>query len=153
MRPFIRKYDDPVLKEVCKPVGDNEDVSQLIENMQKALSLTDYGVGLAASQIGVLKRVILVKRSPMINPEIVWYSGMMKTDNEGCLSYPDLYVPVERHFAVKCDYIDQTGKKHKEIMFQDFEARILQHEIDHLNGICLVGDAWRKAHTDDKSSS
>ena len=151
MISYIKKYDDPALKQMCDPVKPEEDVSELIAHMQKALSLEETGVGLAAPQVGVTKRVILVYRSPMINPEIFWTAQMKKVGSEGCLSYPadpstnwSGYIDIERHVAIKIRYTSPGGKKHED-MLKDFEARIAQHEIDHLNGICLVGDAWRKA--------
>jgi peptide deformylase len=143
----LRTFNDPALKTMCNPVAQNEDVSELIAEMRETLSHSENGVGLAAPQIGVTKRVILVKNAAMINPQITFRSGMVKVGVEGCLSYPkdgdwDGEADVERHVAVKVKFTDEYGKK-KEHMMHGFESIITQHEIDHLDGICRVGDEWR----------
>ena len=106
------------------------------------------GIGLAASQVGILKRVIVYdikyfeedeKPEPhiLINPVITSRSKTMIEVEEGCLSFPDVYEKVLRHEKVTVEYMDTKGKK-KKINAKDIEAVVLQHEIDHLDGIVFL---------------
>jgi peptide deformylase len=104
------------------------------------------GIGLAAIQVGVAKRVITMdlskkegdhKPQVFINPEILWTSEEMATYEEGCLSIPEYYEEVERPKEVKVKYLDLDGKKH-EIDAKGLLATCLQHEIDHINGVLFI---------------
>jgi peptide deformylase len=141
----LRLYPDPILTQVCEPVKDGEDVSVVIRDMMHILTNSKSGVGLAAPQAGHLKTVIIVKESEyaylvMINP--VWSmmrSGVI-TMNECCLSYPGKTKSIERFGSIRVTYTSGSGALIGCERFDNFEARIIQHEIDHLNGRCKVGE-------------
>lgn len=114
-----------------------------VKDMIATLRATEQGVGLAAPQIGCDARIFIMRdpqlASPVvfINPEFTARSIEMKTDPEGCLSEPGKFVPIERHLAVWLKYYDQTGER-RDKAFLGFPARIIQHEMDHLDGFCKV---------------
>src|SRR3546814_1126274 len=106
------------------------------------------GVGLAAPQIGVTRRIIVVdvagkdeKPQPiaLVNPEVVWRSDETLVYEEGCLSLPELYADVERPAAVKVRYLDRDGAS-REVEGEGLLAVCLQHEIDHLDGVLFIED-------------
>tara|TARA_Y100000034_G_scaffold136027_1_gene210351 strand:+ start:7369 stop:7962 length:594 start_codon:yes stop_codon:yes gene_type:complete len=149
LRSRIRKFDDPVLKEPCDEVGKDEDLGFLAD-LARILAATDDGVGLAAPQIGITKRAIVVRYDPkskdiytMINPVIVEHGEEKATKAEGCLSYPGIYPEIERYTSIKVKYEDGKREEH-EVSLKGYEARVAQHEIDHLSGICLVGEVRDK---------
>ncbi|MGN6747037.1 MAG: peptide deformylase [Xanthobacteraceae bacterium] len=116
-------------------------VADMFETMYKA-----PGIGLAAIQVGVAKRVITMDLSKkeddqepqvFINPEILWQSEECAKFEEGCLSIPDYYEEVERPKEVKVKYLDLAGKK-REIDAKGLLATCLQHEIDHINGVLFI---------------
>jgi peptide deformylase len=116
-------------------------VDEMFETMYDA-----PGIGLAAVQIGTMKRVITLDlakkdepRKPQvyINPEVVWSSDEKSTYEEGCLSIPEFYSEVERPAQVRVNYVDLEGKSH-EITASGLLATALQHEIDHTNGILFI---------------
>jgi peptide deformylase len=137
---------DPVLKTKCTPVAAVDDeVRALMDDMLDTMYGAP-GIGLAAPQIGVTRRVIVADvadkgepRNPvcMANPEIVWASDETVVHEEGCLSLPDLYADVERPAAVKISYLDRDGAK-QEMEADGLLAICLQHEIDHINGVLFV---------------
>jgi peptide deformylase len=134
----LRQASEPVKQvdaSVRKLVGD------MFDTMYKA-----PGIGLAAIQIGVSKRVITLDLSKkednqepqvFINPEITWASDKTAKYEEGCLSIPEYYEEVERPAEVKVKYMDLDGKKH-EIEAKGLLATCLQHEIDHINGVLFI---------------
>lgn len=134
----IRTDDDPILRKLSREVtkfGDRNE--QLIKDMYETMDVAD-GVGLAAPQIGILKKIVTVDdregvRFYMINPEIVEKSGS-ESGIEGCLSLPGKQGAVKRATHVVVNYQDNEGNK-KELVADGFLARIMQHEIDHLDGI------------------
>ena len=142
----IIKLPDKRLRLVSEPVkqidaGIRKLVDDMLETMYKA-----PGIGLAAIQLGVAKRVITMDLSKkeqdhepqvFINPEITWLSEERAKFEEGCLSIPDYYEEVERPAAVKVKYLDLAGKKH-EIDAKGLLATCLQHEIDHINGVLFI---------------
>ncbi len=143
----IRIYPDPVLREVSAPVQDiNAGIQKIIDDMFAAMYGTPNGIGLAANQIGVKKRVVVLdftrskekKGKPfvIINPEIVWSDGTI-TIEEACLSIPDFSAKVTRKRKVGVRGYDREGKL-LEIEAEDIEAVCFQHEIDHLNGRLFV---------------
>lgn len=140
----IRKNEDPVLREksmVVKKINSN--VLKLIDDMFDTMYDAD-GVGLAAPQVGILKRVIVVdtgenEKFALINPEIIIEKEIEKAF-EGCLSFPGLTGEVSRSGYVKVKALDCHGVE-VSIEAQGLLARALQHEIDHLNGIVLVDQA------------
>lgn len=136
----IKKMGDPVLKQVCKPVDRiSKKIKTLIDNMAETMYKNE-GVGIAAPQVGVPLRVIVVDvgehRYDIINPVIVETEGSI-IDSEGCLSFPGVYGEVERAEKVKVEYTNRFGKQ-KYIEADGLLARCLQHEIDHLNGQLFI---------------
>ena len=137
----IKEYGDPVLREKALPV---EEVTPEILNLIKDMAETMYtasGVGLAALQVGVPKRIILVDGEEdglivLINPMIVKSEGEIVAE-EGCLSVPDIYSQVKRSVKVTVKALNQNGDP-IEITKEDLTARALQHEIDHLDGILFI---------------
>ena len=137
---------DPRLKMVCVEVND---ITPEIVGMMDDMLDTMYaapGIGLAAPQVGVTKRVIVAdvckeenKREPrrLINPEIEWKSEDLFAYEEGCLSLPEHYSDVARPKNVGIRYLDETGKR-RELEAEGLLAVCLQHEIDHLDGILFV---------------
>jgi len=137
---------DKRLRQVSKPVGKIDDevralVADMFETMYDA-----PGIGLAAIQIGVAKRVVTMDLSKkeesheprvFINPEITWASKEKSTHEEGCLSIPEYYEEVERPQQVKVKYLDLEGKTH-EVEASGLFATCLQHEIDHINGVLFI---------------
>ncbi len=141
-------YPHPVLKKKAEPVeAVDDDIRQLLDDMLETM-YADAGVGLAAPQVGVSKRILVIdyeqpeKGGPgrpryFVNPEIIWVSDERIVGSEGCLSVPGQHADVERYAAVKVRYLDYDGCP-KEIMADDFLAIVLQHEIDHLDGILYI---------------
>ena len=142
----ILTYPDPRLKEVSQPVDAVDDeIRGLIQDMLETMYAAP-GIGLAAPQVGVLKRVIVLdidyredgKSNPLtlVNPEIISSSGEM-TYEEGCLSVPDFTAEVNRSEKVELKGLDQNGEEFL-LEAEGLLAIVLQHEIDHLNGILFV---------------
>lgn len=144
----IRKDGDDILKKKSKEIEViDEKIKQLGQDMLDTMYKND-GIGLAACQVGMLKRMIVydiryieedAKKEGhiLINPKITSRSKTMIEVEEGCLSFPDLYKNVVRHEKVTVEYTDINGKK-KKINAKDIEAVVLQHEIDHLDGIVFL---------------
>ncbi len=125
--------------------GVEEDVRRLAADMLETMYKAP-GIGLAAPQVGVAKRVVVLDlaadgeaRRPMtlVNPELLWRSGERSTTEEGCLSLPGHFAEVTRPVAVRVGYLDETGTA-REVKADGLLARCLQHEIDHLDGILFV---------------
>lgn len=156
----IITYPDPRLKEVSKPVEKvDRHIQKLIDDMLETM-YDDKGVGLAAVQVGELKRILVMDvdykieecdghhhhhhdhitgKNPLflVNPEIIEASKEQSVYNEGCLSFPELRADVARPARVKVKYLDYNGNE--KIMDADgLLATCVQHEIDHLNGITFV---------------
>ena len=130
----------PVLKQISEPVEFvNKKIRQLLDDMAETMYKTD-GVGLAAPQVNVSKRIIVLDDGngliEVVNPEIVKKEGA-QIGLEGCLSVPELFGEVERYEKVEVHGLNRNNKKIK-IKAEGFLARIFQHEIDHLNGILFV---------------
>jgi peptide deformylase len=138
----IRIYPDPVLREPASPVGVVDDaVRKLIADMTETMKDAP-GVGLAAPQVGVQRRVLVYQAfeddplRALIDPEITNAEGEV-TENEGCLSIPGLTYPVPRAERIVVKALDENGET-IEHDAEDFEARVIQHEVDHLNGILYI---------------
>ena len=136
----VMKTGHPVLKQIAEPVEFvNKKIRQLLDDMAETMYKTD-GVGLAAPQVNVSKRIIVLDDGngliEVINPEIVKKEGS-QIGLEGCLSVPELFGDVERYDKIEVHGINRNNKKIK-IKAEGFLARIFQHEIDHLNGILFV---------------
>ena len=142
----IVTFNHPALTQVCTAVGP-DDAVDFTASMVQALNGAAGGVGLGASQIAVLKRAIVInprgkKPRVLINPVITSHSDTQDTDPEGCLSYPGIDCEVKRWRVIEVAFEDVDRRPHRET-FKSFAARVVQHEIDHLNGACPVGVAWR----------
>lgn len=136
----IKKAGDKVLKEIAAPVVKiDRKIKQLLDNMAETMYAAD-GVGLAAPQVGVSLRLVVIDVGEgiieLINPEIIDCEGS-ETGTEGCLSVPGMYGEVERHTAVTVKSLNRAGKI-VQITGSGLLARALQHEIDHLNGILFI---------------
>lgn len=137
---------DSRLKTKAKPVAQVDDrIRRLTEDMLETM-YDAPGIGLAAPQIGILERIVVIDvagkdepRAPMrlINPEITWVSEDLQTAEEGCLSLPEQWAEVVRPAEVKVRYLDETGAR-REKHATGLLAVCLQHEIDHLDGVLFV---------------
>jgi len=139
--PIILGADTPVLRKKTKPVPKvTKAVLNLIEDMKDSM-IEAKGVGLAAPQVGVSDRVCLAyineKITPLINPVITWKSDELAIDEEGCLSLPHTWVKVPRATEIRLNYVDTKGNQ-KELALKNFDARVVQHEVDHLDGVLIV---------------
>ncbi|MFQ5534559.1 MAG: peptide deformylase [Sphingomonadales bacterium] len=138
---------DARLKQISAPVENVDDnlralISDMLETMYDA-----PGIGLAAVQVGVAKRVIVMDiaadddKEPaplyLVNPEILWAAEETALYEEGCLSVPDLYAEVERPAAVRISYLDYDGAR-QELEADGVLATCIQHEMDHLDGILFI---------------
>lgn len=140
---------DPVLKKTASPVDAmGADIKKQLDKMLETMYHAQ-GIGLAANQVGLLNRVVVMdiaqreddkaSREPifMVNPEIVWASEEPSVWEEGCLSIPGQYAEVQRPRHVRVKYLDYDGKE-VEGEFSDLGSHCVQHEIDHLNGKLFV---------------
>ena len=145
VRPILTA-PDPRLKAVSKDVETVDSaIRALIDDMTDSMYAAD-GIGLAAVQIGVPKRVLVIdldqkegRKNPVayINPKILWASEEMATFEEGCLSVPEIWDDVERPARIKAEYLDRDGNK--QVLEADgLLATCLQHEMDHLNGVLFI---------------
>ena len=143
-RLTILRYPDPRLHTVARAVASVDGrIRQLVDDMLETMYEAD-GVGLAATQVDVHERVIVMDTSEqhdrplvLINPEITWRSQEMAVSEEGCLSVPLVYDRVERHARVKVQALGRDGQPF-EIDADDMTAVCVQHEIDHLRGKVFV---------------
>ena len=137
---------DPKLKRVAEPV---EAVDERIRRLMDDMLETMYdapGVGLAAPQVGVLERVLVIDAASddedaqpyrMANPEILWHGEELARYEEGCLSLPDIFADVDRPSAIRVRYRDETDSE-QTLDAEGLLATVIQHEIDHLNGVLFV---------------
>lgn len=138
----IRQYPDPALRMAARPVEDFDDDLRRLADRMAQLMVDASGVGLAATQVGVLQRLFVFAPDgehvlTLVNPEIVSRSDELETEDEGCLSMQGVTVSVERPVAVRIEGLDERGKK----VAYDLEgmgARIGQHELDHLDGTLIL---------------
>jgi peptide deformylase len=138
-------HPDPRLKKVCDPVGEiTPEIRRLAEDMLETM-YDAPGIGLAAPQVGVTKRVIVMdcikegdpEPMALVNPEILWSSEDQSVYEEGCLSIPDQYADVTRPAEVRVRWLGLDGKPQEE-HFTGLWATCVQHEIDHLNGRLFI---------------
>ncbi len=137
---------DPILRETSLPIERMDDATrQLLDDMLETM-YDAPGVGLAGPQVGVLRRLLVMDPSPkegepepmaLINPEILEFGDEMQVGEEGCLSIPEIYAEVERPAWVRVRYIDRDGRL-AERRFEGRPAVIVQHEVDHLNGVLFI---------------
>jgi peptide deformylase len=139
----IRYYPDPVLTQPSEKVTDfGPETQRFFDDLVHTMMVRD-GVGLAAPQVGVSRRIIAAAPSPrresveiFVNPVITEKEGSDVAE-EGCLSFPGLYVPILRARKIRLTYQDRNGAE-KLVEVRDFFARVLQHEMDHLDGILMI---------------
>ena len=143
----VRLYGDPVLRRKAREIEElDEDLQKLAEDMVETMLDAD-GVGLAANQVGDLRRVIVVNITDtdnegdestevLINPEVVRREGSMRLV-EGCLSLPEINEEVERNESVTVEYTTLEGDR-TEVEASGLHSAVLQHEIDHLDGILII---------------
>ena len=137
----IRKFDDPVLRKICRPVAEvNDHIRMLLDDMAQTMHSTPGGGGLAANQVGLLWRLVVIDVGSgllkLVNPELVEAKGERLAD-EGCLSFPGVWGKVLRPQWVKVKALDENGNE-QEIVGEGLLAQCLSHEIDHLNGIVFT---------------
>ncbi|MDI6689626.1 MAG: peptide deformylase [Actinomycetota bacterium] len=140
----IRKFGDPVLREKTFPIEKiDQEVKKLAKNLIDTLHNAP-GMGLAAPQIGILKRVIVSDLgdgpSVYINPQIIWRSKETEVQEEGCLSLPGVRILISRPQKIKVKALSPQGKG-LELSMEGLQARIIQHEVDHLDGILILDRA------------
>ena len=147
----ILEIPDAGLREVAAAVGSVDDstrtlIDEMVETMYDA-----RGIGLAATQVGVAQRVVVIDlqegeddegkpiRDPraFVNPELLWQSKALSKYNEGCLSIPEQYAEVERPSRCRVQWLDRDGEAHEDEM-DGLMATCMQHEIDHLNGVLFI---------------
>jgi len=137
----IKKFNDKVLRKRCRKVKRvNKKIKKLIVDMAQTME-KEGGLGLAAPQVGELKRVIVVRAAVkgkrilgLINPKIKKKSREKEVNLEGCLSFPGIFLEIKRAREVVVEGLDYNGKKVR-LKAKGLLARVFQHEIDHLNGI------------------
>ena len=150
---IIHTPNDVLLKKAARVEKITPEVTKIIEEMKTTLKGSNIGIGLAAPQVGISLQLFLAaptlqekRKTPapinvFINPEIMSYIGdVVKPDDkalEGCLSIPDVWGPVSRYQIVKLKYMDETGKVRSKT-FTGLMATIVQHEVDHLNGVLFT---------------
>jgi peptide deformylase len=146
----VRKLGDPVLRAKALPVERfDETLAQEVERMG-VLMHDALGVGLAATQLGVLHRVLVYSAyaedplTVLVNPVIEWRSEELEGAMEGCLSLPGVHVEVERATRVRVSAQDERGES-LEIEAEGLTARVIQHEVDHLDGILILDRISREA--------
>jgi len=142
----IRLYGDPVLRRKSREVEEvNGDIRKLIDNMAK-LMYQNKGLGLAAPQVGILKRAIIADVGDglvsLVNPKILWRQGK-DTMSEGCLSIPAINLEIKRSKEVIVEGLTKEGEK-VQLGAVGLLARVLQHEIEHLDGILIIDRVPKK---------
>ena len=146
----VRKLGDPVLRASALPVERFDETLELEVERMGELMHDALGVGLAATQLGVLHRVLVFRAytedpvTALVNPVLEWSSEELEVAEEGCLSLPGVHVDVERPAQVRVRAQDPAGK-HLQIEAEGLEARVIQHEIDHLNGVLILDRISREA--------
>ncbi len=149
----VRKWGDPVLRTRARAIDRfddalREEVARMGEIMNDAL-----GVGLAATQLGVLHRLLVYRVQPesevaaLVNPEIEWAGETQELAEEGCLSLPEVLVDVERPLHVRVRGRDENGDS-VVVEATGLEARVIQHEIDHLDGVLILDRTTREQRKD-----
>ncbi len=139
----IRQYPDPVLRLEAQEVQEFDgDLAQLVERMMRLMQ-DARGVGLAANQVGILRRVFVIQADEdsepraLVNPAIVERSDELDEDDEGCLSMQGVVVPVERPVRVRLEARDEQGDP-VTLELEGLPARVAQHELDHLDGVLIL---------------
>jgi len=146
----VRRFGDPVLRTSALPVerfddGLRHELERMGELMHDAL-----GIGLAATQLGVLHRALVYRAFPedeltaLVNPQLEWHSDELEAAEEGCLSLPGVHVEVERPARVRVRAQDASGAELR-VEAEGLRARVIQHEMDHLDGVLILDRISRQA--------
>ena len=160
IRPILVIPDDKLRQKTEKIGAIDSDLQTLIDDMFETMYAAP-GIGLAAPQVGIMKRLAVVDVSKrddeqvplaLINPQVTWSSEEMSVYEEGCLSIPEYYEEVERPAKIRVAFTDREGKRH-EIEADGVLATCIQHEIDHLDGVLFIDHisklkrdmVWKKA--------
>ena len=147
---FIRKLGDPVLKSSATPVDRFDDSLQRQVSRMAGIMQDAIGIGLAAPQLGISQRLLVYRIGPdapliaLANPEIEWAGDDLEAGEEGCLSIPGVAVDVERPVHVRVRAQDERGE-HRMVEASGLEARVIQHEMDHLDGVLILDRTSRDA--------
>jgi peptide deformylase len=145
---FIRRLGDPVLKSRATPVDRFDDSLRNQAERMTGIMRDAFGMGLAAPQLGISQRLLVYTvgaDAPVItlaNPEIVWSSDDTEGVVEGCLSIPGVTIEIDRPVYIRVEARDEEGEP-RLIEASGLEARVIQHEIDHLNGVLILDRATR----------
>jgi peptide deformylase len=145
----IRQSPDAAIRMEARPVVEFDDELRSLVERMKLLMVDANGIGLAATQVGVLRRVFVFQRAEdevaaIVNPEIVERSEETETSDEGCLSIQGITVPVERAFEVTIVGKDEHGNDVR-YELEDYSARCVQHETDHLDGVLMIDRTTQEA--------
>lgn len=143
----IYTYGDEILTQGSKDVDlDDTTLPQIIDNMFETMRNTNLGIALAATQVGIPKRIFIVEndedeeqtfKGAFINPKIIYKGEHFHEMGEPCLSFPGAVLNIRRPIIIKVEWYDKDKNFHSEY-FHDIESRIIQHEMDHLDGILIV---------------
>ena len=145
---FIRRLGDPVLKSSATPVDRFDDSLRRQVSRMAGIMGDAFGVGLAAPQLGLSQRLLVYRVGPdaplvaLANPELEWTSDDQEILDEGCLSIPGISVDVERPIHVRVRAVDEAGET-RMVEASGLEARVIQHEMDHLNGVLILDRSTR----------
>jgi peptide deformylase len=140
---LIRRLGDPVLKSRATPVDRFDDSLRSLAGRMAGIMNDAIGVGLAAPQLGISQRLLVYRVGPdapvivLANPELEWASGDEEGGEEGCLSIPGITVDVERPVHVRVRALDEEGEE-RSVEASGLEARVIQHEMDHLDGVLIL---------------
>ena len=140
---FNRSLGDPVLKSRATPVDRFDDSLRRQVSRMAGIMHDSLGVGLAAPQLGISQRLLVYRVGPdapvtvLANPELEWASGEVEPGEEGCLSIPGVLVDVDRPVYVRVRGLDEEGEE-RLVEASGLEARVIQHEIDHLDGVLIL---------------
>ncbi len=140
---IVKGADNPILRAVSEPVKYfDADLKRFVGQMERAM-VKAKGIGIAAPQVGKNVRVFLAVLDdgkltvPMVNPAILEFSEEVAVAEEGCLSLPGVYGNVERSLGVKMEFFTLEGAR-VEVVLEELNARVVQHELDHLDGVLIV---------------
>ena len=145
---FIRRLGDPILKSSATPVDRFDDSLRKQVSRMAGIMGDAFGVGLAAPQLGLSQRLLVYRVGPdatlvaLVNPELEWSSDDQEILDEGCLSIPGITVDVERPVHVRVRALDEEGET-RMVEASGLEARVIQHELDHLNGVLILDRTTR----------
>jgi len=143
----IKLYDDPALYQMCNAIG-KDDIKPIAHELKRVLAATRSGIGLAASQIGIMKSIFVTRLDPTVNsfrvfanPIVIPVGTIEITRKEGCLSYPDFFAKIKRPWKIKVEYTNEFFIKKQEEL-TDYMARVFLHEFDHLSGECKISEKY-----------